>query len=44
MNNAKGFHERWTNAQGTTLIVPRNLMSRHTANSILRDAGSKTKL
>jgi hypothetical protein len=26
------------------LIVPRNLMSRHTAIAILRDAGSATRL
>jgi Predicted periplasmic or secreted lipoprotein len=41
---AKGSHEKWTNDDGKTLIVPRNLMSRHTANAILRDAGSDTKL
>ena len=41
---AKGSHEKWTNDEGTILVVPRNLMSRHTANSILRDAGSTTKL
>lgn len=42
--NAKGSHEKWTNADGKLLIVPRNLMSRHTANSILKDADSKVHL
>lgn len=44
MTHAKGSHEKWVNDEGITLIVPRNLMSRHTANAILRDAGSSTKL
>ena len=44
VGHAKGSHEKWVNANGKTLIVPRNLMSRHTANAILRDAGSSTKL
>lgn len=43
-SQAKGSHEKWTNDHGKTLTVPRNLMSRHTANAILRDAGSNTKL
>ena len=38
--NAKGSHEKWKRSGGPTLIVPRNLMSRHTANAILKDAGS----
>ncbi|WEK02768.1 MAG: type II toxin-antitoxin system HicA family toxin [Candidatus Devosia phytovorans] len=42
--NAKGSHEKWTNAKGKVVSVPRNLMSRHTANSILRDAGTSIKL
>jgi predicted RNA binding protein YcfA (HicA-like mRNA interferase family) len=37
----KGSHEKWADASGKTMIVPRNLYSRHTANGILRDAGSK---
>ena len=41
---AKGSHEKWMNAEGKTLVVPRSLMSRHTANAILRDAGSSIKL
>ncbi|WP_366485385.1 type II toxin-antitoxin system HicA family toxin [Devosia sp.] len=44
VTHAKGSHEKWANAEGKVLIVPRNLMSRHTANSILRDAGSYIKL
>ena len=27
--NAKGSHEKWVNSEGRTLIVPRNLASRH---------------
>lgn len=37
----KGSHEKWFGgADDLTLIVPRNLKSRHTANAILKDAGS----
>lgn len=36
----KGSHEKWVNAAGRILIVPRNLYVRHTANGILKDAGS----
>lgn len=42
--NSKGSHERWINAAGKLLIVPRNLMARHTANGILKDAGSDMHL
>lgn len=42
--NAKGSHEKWINAQGRILIVPRSLRSRHTANGILKDAGSSHRL
>ncbi|MGH6855863.1 MAG: type II toxin-antitoxin system HicA family toxin [Aestuariivirga sp.] len=39
--NAKGSHEKWLNRDsGQTLVVPRNLFSRYTANNILKDAGS----
>ncbi len=41
--NAKGSHEKWSNADGRTLIVPRNLKSRHTANGVLKDAGSRKR-
>lgn len=41
---AKGSHEKWKNESGQVLIVPRNLKSRHTANGILKDAGSNKKL
>lgn len=34
----KGSHELWANGR-TVVIVSRNCDSRHTANSILRDAG-----
>lgn len=43
LTHAKGSHEKWTGPSGKTAIVPRNLMSRHTANAILRDAGSARK-
>ena len=42
--NGKGSHERWINAAGKLLIVPRNLTKRHTANGILKDAGSDMHL
>jgi predicted RNA binding protein YcfA (HicA-like mRNA interferase family) len=38
--NSKGSHERWINDAGRLIIVPRNLAKRHTANGILKDAGS----
>jgi len=44
LGNAKGSHEKWRNDSGRTLIVPRHLLSRHTANSILKEAGSTLKL
>jgi predicted RNA binding protein YcfA (HicA-like mRNA interferase family) len=43
-SNAKGSHENWTNVDGKRLLVPHNLGSRHTANAILKDAGSTKKL
>ena len=42
--NSKGSHERWISAAGRLIIVPRNLSKRHTANGILRDAGSDLHL
>jgi predicted RNA binding protein YcfA (HicA-like mRNA interferase family) len=39
----KGSHEKWASASGKTMIVPRNLYSRHTANDVLKDAGSKVR-
>lgn len=44
LTNAKGSLEKWANERGTILVVPRNLMSRHTANAILKDAGSPLKI
>lgn len=45
MKNAKGSHEKWKSAEtGKILLVPRNLQSRHTANAILKDAGSVKRL
>jgi predicted RNA binding protein YcfA (HicA-like mRNA interferase family) len=43
--SAKGSHEKWRSAEtGVILIVPRILKSRHTANGILKDAGSTKRL
>jgi predicted RNA binding protein YcfA (HicA-like mRNA interferase family) len=40
----KGSHEIWKNQRsGISVTVPRNLKSRHTANGILKDAGSDHK-
>jgi predicted RNA binding protein YcfA (HicA-like mRNA interferase family) len=45
LENAKGSHEKWQNTEtGVTLVVPKNLKSRHTANGILKDAGVPKKL
>jgi predicted RNA binding protein YcfA (HicA-like mRNA interferase family) len=44
VTHAKGSHEKWMNREGRVLILPRKLMSRHTANSILKDAGSAVKI
>jgi len=45
ISGGKGSHEKWRNEiLGITMIVPRNLKSRHTANAILRDAQIKAKL
>ena len=43
VRNGKGSHEIWSNGN-INLIVPFNLVSRHTANGILKDAGSNKKL
>ncbi len=37
-------HEKWVHPNGHTMIVPRKIKSRHTANGILRDCGSKKRL
>ncbi len=43
--NAKGSHEKWRSREtGKLVLVPRNLKSRHTANGILKTAGSDRKL
>ena len=42
--SAKGSHEKWKHGMsGKVLLVPHNLYSRHTANGILKDAGSTHK-
>lgn len=35
----KGSHEKWKHKSRPTLTVPRNMLSKHTANGILKDAG-----
>ena len=44
VSGGKGSHEKWVNVDGKTVTVPRNLMSRYTANGILKDAGIKKRL
>ena len=41
--NSKGSHEIWRCDGREAAIVPRNLNSRHTANEILKTAGSAKK-
>jgi predicted RNA binding protein YcfA (HicA-like mRNA interferase family) len=44
-SSAKGSHEKWAKAsEFEKLIVPKNLMSRHTANGILKSAKIEKKL
>jgi len=41
----KGSHEKWKQGQsGRVTTVPHNLLSRHTANAILKGAGSSKRL
>ena len=45
IKGGKGSHEKWLSSAGDkTLIVPRQLKSRHTANRILKSAGSAERL
>ena len=44
VKGGKGSHEKWRDVDGLTVIVPRNLYSRHTANAVLREAGINRKL
>lgn len=45
IKGGKGSHEKWVSAaRDKTLIVPRRLKSRHTANNILKTAGSDERL
>lgn len=37
-------HEKWEHPGGHIMIVPRKIRSRHTANGILKDCGSKKRL
>ena len=40
----KGSHEKWRSRDGKTILVPRHLKSRHTANGILKTAGSEERV
>lgn len=45
VKGGKGSHEKWAGKpDDPLLIIPHNLKSRHTANGILKDAGSPVKL
>ena len=45
VRQGKGSHEIWAKAvTGKKVSIPRKLRSRHTANRILRDAGSDEKV
>ena len=44
VSGGKGSHEKWKRAEGATLTVPCKIKSRHTANGILKDAGSDVKI
>jgi len=37
-------HEKWVHPEGHVMIVPRKIKSRHTANGILKDCGSRKRL
>jgi predicted RNA binding protein YcfA (HicA-like mRNA interferase family) len=39
-SNAKGSHENWVGKSEIKLLVPHNLISRHRANGVLKDARS----
>jgi predicted RNA binding protein YcfA (HicA-like mRNA interferase family) len=43
-DHGKGSHEKWKAEGREILIVPHNLPSRHTANAILKKAGSTKKI
>ena len=44
LRNSKGSHEIWKHINGRQTTGSRNLNSRHTANAILKQAGSDKKL
>lgn len=45
VQSGKGSHEKWqSDITGKTVIVPYNLVRRHTANGILKVAGISEKL
>jgi predicted RNA binding protein YcfA (HicA-like mRNA interferase family) len=43
-DHAKGSHEKWKAEGREILIVPHKLANRHTANAILKKAGSAKKV
>ena len=44
VKGGKGSHEKWRNDRSITVTVPHNLYSRHTANTVLKEAGIDRKL
>jgi predicted RNA binding protein YcfA (HicA-like mRNA interferase family) len=39
IRHGKGDHDIWRTKNGKSITVPVKIMSRHTANAILKDAG-----
>ena len=37
-------HEKWVSQKGHVMIVPRKILSRHTAKGILKDCGSPKRV
>lgn len=45
LRRGKGDHEIWSHHEsGRAVVVDAKIMSRHTANAVLKQAGIKTKL
>lgn len=40
----KGDHEIWSKPDHTPIVVDSKIMSRHTANAVIKQAGIKAKL
>ena len=44
VRGGKGSHEKWRSSAGRTVLVPRKMKSRHTANGIFKSAGSDARV